>query len=180
MFAFVREWVVSVDASGPMEALRADDASEGGPWRPWRRRATFLAGRAFWCWPALAVACLGFYRIRQPELWRDELASWTFATRSVPGLLATAQHTDAAQVPYYLVLHFWIAAFGSSILVMRSLSVLAMAGAAAFTALAARDLAGRRAGVAAGLVLAVVPSVSRFAQEDRFYALGMLVAALAT
>jgi mannosyltransferase len=126
------------------------------------------------------VACLGLYRVRRPELWRDELASWNFATRSVPGLLATAQHTNAAQVPYYLVLHFWIAAFGSSVLVMRGLSVFAMAGAAAFTALAARDLAGRRAGVASGLVLAVVPSVARFAQEVRFYALGMLVAALAT
>jgi mannosyltransferase len=162
-----------------MEAQQADDASGGGPGRPWRQAAS-LAGRAFWCWPPLTVACLGLYQVRRPELWRDELASWNFATRSVPGLMATAQHTDAAQVPYYLVLHFWIAAFGSSVLVMRGLSVLAMAGAAAFTALAARDLAGRRAGVAAGLVLAVVPSVSRFAQEVRFYALGMLVAALAT
>src|SRR6185312_2573237 len=41
-------------------------------------------------------------------------------------------------------------------------------------------LAGARAGLVAGLVFALVPSVSRFAQEVRFYALATLVATLAT
>src|SRR5581483_7192807 len=46
--------------------------------------------------------------------------------------------------------------------------------------LVGRRLAGARAGLTAGLVFAVVPSVSRFAQEIRFYALAVLVATLAT
>lgn len=145
----------------------------GGGWSRW-------ALRTCWLWPALATAGLGSYQIARPELWRDELASWFFASLSLPRLLATAQVTDGAQAPYYLVLHYWMEVFGSSVPAMRALSVLAMAGAAAFVALAARDLAGPGTGTAAGLVFALVPSVSRFAQEVRFYALAACFAALAT
>ena len=63
---------------------------------------------------------------------------------------------------------------------MRLLSVLAMAGAAACVTLAGRRLAGARAGLLAGLVFALLPSVSRFAQEVRFYAPEVLAVALAT
>jgi mannosyltransferase len=63
---------------------------------------------------------------------------------------------------------------------MRFLSVLTMAGAAACVALVGRRLAGARAGLISGLVFALVPSVSRFAQEVRFYAPAVLVATLAT
>ena len=113
-------------------------------------------------------------------LWRDELMSWSIASRSLPGLLATARHVDAAQAAYYFVLHCWMLVFGDSVIAMRLLSVLAMAGAAACVALLGRRLFGGRGGVAAGLVFAVVPSISRFAQEVRFYALGVLAATLAT
>lgn len=168
--------------SGPLDRVSAPVAAPpaAGPPPPAVGGARQWASRTSFCWPALATACLSAYQAGRPELWRDELASWSFATRSVPELLATARNTNGAQFPYYLVLHYWITAFGSSVPAMRALSVLAMAGAAAFVTLAARELAGTRAGVTAGLVFAVVPSVSRFAQEVRFYALAMLFAALAT
>ena len=173
---------VPVATEGPPEPpLAAGPAGlrTGRP-RARHRGAIRWAARTSWCWPALVTACLGLFQVSRPELWRDELAGWSFATRSVHGLLATARNTGGAQLPYYLILHSWIAAFGSSVTAMRALSVLAMAGAAAFVALAARELAGTRAGVAAGLVFAVIPSISRFAQEVRFYALAMCFAALAT
>jgi mannosyltransferase len=47
-------------------------------------------------------------------------------------------------------------------------------------ALIGRRLAGGAAGLASGLVFAVIPSVSRYAQEARPYAFAMLFAALAT
>jgi hypothetical protein len=34
-----------------------------------------------WCWPALVTLAFGFYQVGRPELWRDELASWSFASR---------------------------------------------------------------------------------------------------
>jgi len=138
------------------------------------------AARAPWCWPALLTLVLGFYQVGRPELWRDELSSWSFGTRPLSSLIATARHTGATQLAYYLVLHVWIMAFGASVDAMRSLSVLAMAAAAACVAAVGRRLAGDRAGLLSGLVFALVPSVSRFAQEVRFYSLEVLVAMLAT
>jgi mannosyltransferase len=138
------------------------------------------AARLPWAWPALLTLALGFYQMGRPELWRDELASWSFASRPVSSLIASARHTGATQVAYYLLLHVWMAAFGDSADAMRSLSVLAMAGAAACVTLVGRRLAGARAGLISGLVFALVPSVSRFSQEIRFYALAVLVATLAT
>jgi mannosyltransferase len=145
--------------------------------------AEALAGwleRVPWCWPALLTLAVGWYQIGRPELWRDELASWSFASRPLSSLIATARHTGATQLVYYVLLHAWIMAFGDSVDAMRSLSVLAMAGAAACVTLVGRRLAGARAGLISGLVFALVPSVSRFAQEVRFYALEVLVATVAT
>ena len=67
------------------------------------RRTAFddLAGQAArlpWCWPALLTLAFGFYQVGRPELWRDELASWSFASRSVPELIAAARHTGATQL----------------------------------------------------------------------------------
>ncbi len=138
------------------------------------------AMRVTWCWPVLLTLVLGLYQIDRPELWRDELASWSLATRPLPDLIATARHIDATDLAYYLLLHFWIAAFGDSTYAMRGLSVLAMAAAAACVTLTGQKLAGVRAGLVAGLVFGLTPSVSRFAQETRPYALDVLVATLAT
>jgi mannosyltransferase len=140
-----------------------------------------MAGRVPpWCWPALLTLALGCYQVGRPELWRDELSSWSFGTRSLSSLITTARHTGATQLAYYLLLHVWISAFGDSVDAMRALSVLAMAAAAACVTAVGRRLAGTRAGLCSGLVFALVPSVSRFAQEVRFYSLEVLVAMLAT
>src|SRR6185312_6653798 len=171
---YVRE-DLAVTRPGPAEDRAAIPAGLASP----EGLADRIA-RLAWCWPALLALILGLYQVSRPELWRDELASWSFASRPVPSLIASARHTGATQLAYYLLLHGWIAAFGDSADAMRALSVLAMAAAAACVALVGRRLAGARAGLTAGLVFALVPSVSRFAQEIRFYALAVLVATLAT
>lgn len=168
-------------APDDLAPARPDGSGTGIP----SRRTAFddladRAARLSWCWPALVSLVFGFYQVGRPELWRDELASWSFAGRPVPALITAARHTGATQLAYYLVLHFWMAAFGDSADAMRAPSVLAMAGAAACVALVGRRLAGNRAGLLAGLVFALVPSVSRFAQEVRFYAFAVLAATLAT
>jgi mannosyltransferase len=98
----------------------------------------------------------------------------------VSSLIATAGNTGATQMAYYLLLHFWMTVFGDSVDAMRILSVLAMAAAAACVTLIGRRLAGVRAALVSGLVFALVPSISRFAQEVRFYSVEVLVAMLAT
>ena len=132
------------------EGLATARPDENGTGIPARRTAfddlADQAARLPWCWPALLTLALGLYQMGRPELWRDELASWSFASRPVSSMIATARHTGATQLAYYLLLHVWMGAFGDSTDAMRSLSVLAMAAAAACVALVGRRLAGARAG----------------------------------
>ncbi|RSS79384.1 hypothetical protein EF918_17560 [Streptomyces sp. WAC06614] len=74
----------------------------------------------------------------------------------------------------------WTGLVGHSPQMLRLPSALAMAGAAAFVALTGRRLFGARAGLVAGLLFALVPSVSRYAQEARGYAFVVLAVAAAT
>ncbi|MER6397012.1 glycosyltransferase family 39 protein [Kitasatospora sp. NPDC001603] len=125
-----------------------------------------------WLWPALVMLCVGAYRLGTPELWRDEVATWTVATRSLGDLLGLLQHIDASNGAYYLLMHGWTSVFGDSAIALRLPSVLAMAGAAAFVALTAQRLfGGRVAAIGGGLLFSVVPLISRYAQEARSYAL---------
>ncbi|MER7754794.1 glycosyltransferase family 39 protein [Kitasatospora sp. NPDC097643] len=134
-----------------------------------------------WLWPAVVMLGVGGYRLGTPEPWRDEIATWTVATRSLGDLLRLLQHIDASNGAYYLLMHGWTAVFGDSVIALRFPSVLAMAGAAAFVALAAERLfGGRVAAVSAGLLFTVVPPVSRYAQEARSYALVTCAIAAAT
>ncbi len=162
--------------SAPSQTNGDDGQSGRFPWHDLAMRAM----RVVWLWPALLTLIAGLYGVTRPELWRDELSSWSFASRPVPELVTIVHHSDATQLGYYLLLHYWIAAFGDSVFAMRLLSVLAMAGAAACVTLVGRRLTNERAGLLAGVVFALVPSVSRFAQEVRFYALEVLVAMIAT
>jgi len=172
--------VTATGSVGQRVRVTGHDAGAGLPGRTIFDGLAGLTARAPWCWPTLLTLAFGFYQVGRPELWRDELASWSFATRPLPSLMAAAHRSGATQLAYYLALHVWIAAFGDSVDTMRALSVLAMAAAAACVTLIGRRLAGTRAGLISGLVFALVPSVSRFAQEVRFYALAVFAATLAT
>jgi mannosyltransferase len=133
-----------------------------------------------WAAPVVVSAALGLYEIGGPQLWRDELASWSAASRSLPQLWHMLHSIDAVLGVYYFGLHLWMAVFGQSATAMRLPSVIAMTGAAAVVALIGRRLAGGAAGLASGLVFALIPSVSRYAQEARPYAFAMFFATLAT
>ncbi|MEV7775355.1 glycosyltransferase family 39 protein [Kitasatospora sp. NPDC086791] len=139
--------------------------------RPAVRPVVRLLGQV-WLWPAVVMLAVGGYRLGTPDLWRDEIATSTVATRSLGDLLRLLQHIDASNGAYYLLMHGWTAVFGDSTVALRIPSVLAMAGAAAFVALTARRLfGGRVAAMSAGLLFTVPPLVSRYAQEARSYAL---------
>jgi len=177
-------WSRAVTAAEDTRALRPPARPDGRGTATPASRTVFddlvdRAARVGWCWSALLTLVLGLYQMGRPELWRDELASWSFASRPLPSLLAAARRSGATQLAYYLALHAWISTFGDSADAMRTLSVLAMAASAACVALVGRRLAGARAGLISGLIFTLVPSVSRFAQEIRFYAFEVLIATLA-
>ncbi|MEV4480572.1 glycosyltransferase family 39 protein [Micromonospora coxensis] len=148
------------------------------------RRGPATSGRRVqslvWLVPTLATLAAGLVGIGHAQPWRDELATWSAATRPLPDLFRLTGTVDAATGPYYLLLHGWVRLFGDSPAALRLPSALAMAAAAGLTAVLGRRLFGARAGLLAGLLLAVLPGTSRYAQEARSYALATLFAVLAT
>ncbi|WP_428967134.1 glycosyltransferase family 39 protein [Micromonospora fluostatini] len=125
----------------------------------------------------LAVTLTGVDRA-QP--WRDELASWSAATRSLGDLARMVGTIDAATGPWYLLLHGWLALAGDSVTALRLPSALAVSGAAGLTTVLGQRLLGAPAGLLAGLLFAVLPGTSRYGQEARPYALAAFLAVLAT
>src|SRR5215469_9237021 len=124
----------------PAIGRSAEDEDAAATQRPrsWRPAAASL----IWAVPAAVTAALGLYQIGVPMLC----------------------HVDAVLGVYYFGIHLWMGIFGDSATAMRLPSVIAMAGAAAVVALTGRRLAGAGAGLAGGLVFAVTPSASRYAQ----------------
>jgi mannosyltransferase len=113
----------------------------------------------------LAVAGSGV-----PSYWGDEAASVLSAGRSLPSLLGMLEKIDAVHGLYYLFLHGWIGLFGSSEFAVRLPSAIGVGFAAAGVVVLGTQLVDRRTGVIAGILLALLPVVTRFGIEARSYA----------
>lgn len=135
---------------------------------------------AAWPLPVITAVMVLSTGATSSQLWRDEVATWSAATRSIPDLLKLGANTDAVLTPYYALMHFWTAIFGDSELALRAPSMLAMVGVVWITALLGRTLTGPVSGMLAGLLLAFIPAISRFGHEARPYALASFAVVLAT
>ncbi|GGP77805.1 glycosyltransferase family 39 protein [Streptosporangium pseudovulgare] len=131
--------------------------------------------------PTVAAAIAG-WGITVPSLWRDESVTGMAARMSLPELRALLADIDTVHALYYLLMRPFAAlgASGPVELMLRLPSLLAFAAAAYGVAVLGRRLAGPAAGLWSGLLYAVLPIMSRYAQEARGYALVSAVAVLAT
>ncbi|WBB54912.1 glycosyltransferase family 39 protein [Verrucosispora sp. WMMD573] len=133
-----------------------------------------------WLVPATVTLLVTLVGLDTAQLWRDELATWSAATRGLGGLFRLAGTIDAATGPYYLFMHAWLASAGDSVAALRLPSALAMAATAGLTAVLGHRLWDTRVGTLAGLLFAVLPGTSRYGQEARPYALVSALAVLST
>jgi mannosyltransferase len=163
---------VTASAGSPVTVHGPDGAVTG-------QRRTALAGGSRWLpvIPAAVTLAVMLYQLQRPSFWRDEGATLAAVHRSLPQMFRMLGYQDAVHGAYYLLIWFWVRLFGSGEVALRFPSAVAMAVAAAFITLIGRRLVSPGAGLAAGLVFAALPSVSRYGQEARSYA---FVAALAT
>jgi mannosyltransferase len=130
--------------------------------------------------PAVVCFAAAWQGAGQRKLWNDEYATYHAATLSWDELWRLLDNVDRVLTLYYVVMHFWVSLAGDSITMLRLPAIVAMACAAGFTALAGQRLLNSHAGLIAGLVFAVIPTVTRYAQEGRSYAFAVAFAALAT
>ncbi len=127
--------------------------------------------------PAAVTLLAGLYRISGPSFSKDETATLAAVHRSFPQLIRLLGHVDVVHGAYYVLIWVVVRVLGgSSELIVRLPSALAMAAAAYVITLLGRRLVSGWAGLAAGLTFAILPSVSSYAQDARE---GALLAALA-
>ncbi|MFI0915515.1 hypothetical protein [Streptomyces abikoensis] len=142
-----------------------------------RVRWTRAAG---WVSPALALG-LGLWGNTIPSAWTDEVVTIDVARRSWPELMELLGRVDAVHGLHY-VLMYLVGQLNGGLneFLARVPSAMAVAVAAAGLTRLGRLLGGPRLGLYAGLLLAVLPTASRYAQEARSFAFVMAAAVLAT
>jgi len=141
----------------------------GPPGRPW-----LAAG------PPLLTLALALWGITGPSYWRDEAATLAATGRPFGRMIAMLGHVDAVHGAYYVLMWAVVRLGGTGELTTRLPSALAMTAATAGVVAIGQRLAGRAAGLVAGLVFAVLPEVSWFAQDARSYAIVTALAVAAS
>jgi mannosyltransferase len=130
--------------------------------------------------PAACMFVLAMWNLARPSYWRDEAATLSAVRRSLPDLWHMLGHTDVVHGAYYLLLWPIVHGVGSGELATRLPSAAAAAAAAGGVAAIGRRVADAQVGLAAGLIFAVLPVTSEFAQQARSYAIVMALAVAAS
>jgi hypothetical protein len=146
----------------------------------WARAGWARAGwaRAGWALPLVVAAVLGGWRLTGPSLWADELATWGAVRLSWAQLWDLSGSVDAVLTPYYAMMKAYAAVAGTSTAALRLPAVVAVVATTGVVTLLGRRVSAGT-GLTAGLLFAILPVTSRYAQEARPYAFVMLCAALA-
>jgi mannosyltransferase len=167
--------------------LSSPAAYDNSPTRPLAtpRRASRRPLAQVWAWgpflvPAAVTASIGLIGLAVPEAGPREQLTRVFAALPPDRILESARDTDAVNAFYYLLISLWSAVAGDDLVALRLPSLAAMALAVGLAGELGRRLLGPGTGLCAGLMLAALPVVSRWAQEARPYALALLGATAAT
>ncbi|HLY82521.1 MAG TPA: glycosyltransferase family 39 protein [Acidimicrobiales bacterium] len=107
------------------------------------------------------------------DLWLDEALSVNIAKLPLRQLPAALRH-DGAPPLYYVLLHFWMRAFGQGDFAVRALSGLASMIALPFAWLAGRRLGGRTCAWATLVLTATSPFAIAYATTTRMYSFMIL------
>ncbi|HEX3539282.1 MAG TPA: glycosyltransferase family 39 protein [Acidimicrobiales bacterium] len=104
------------------------------------------------------------------QLWLDEALSVNISKLPLGQIPGALRH-DGAPPLYYVMLHFWMLAFGEGNFAVRALSGLMSVAALPLAWLAGKRLGGRRLAWASLLLLASSPFAINYATSARMYTL---------
>lgn len=178
-----------------MQQLEAPTVSTGTPAPPLIETAPrsartvdrFSLGR--WFGPELAVCLVAgvvfAWRVGAPGPWRDEAATLVIADRTLPQMLSLTRSIDLVHLAYYLCVHALMelsppALLSEGLPEIRMIGVIACALTAGVLVRIGRQLDSLPVGVTAGLIFALGPLSSRYAQEARPYAIVIFACTFAT
>ncbi|MBY6707818.1 glycosyltransferase family 39 protein [Rhodococcus sp. BP-241] len=128
-----------------------------------------------------AVAAIwNMWRLSSPSMWQDEIATVENTRYGLSGVLSVVQDRDAVMAAYYVAIDAWTAVFGTSDASFRFPSVLAMAVAASASFLLSRKYVGTLGSSVVAVLVTAAPSMTRYAQEARVYAVVVACVVVAT
>lgn len=154
-----------------------------GPfWRrlaPWCRRLPIPPGTMEVVVLALLALVLRLLRLTEHSLWFDEAMSVHWARQDVGRILQVGLGLVEDKHPpgYYLLLHFWMRAFGDGEVALRTLGALLGALTVPPLVRLGESLWDRRTGLLAGLYVACSPILIWYSQEVRMFGLAATLAA---
>ena len=111
------------------------------------------------------------------SLWGDEAWAATLAVKPIIQLITTVAR-DTSPPFYYLLLHAWMKIFGTSEVVIRSLSFLFFLGTVWTVFLIGKRLWDKKTGFLAALITFTNPFLFSYAFEGRMYSLLVLTSTL--
>ncbi|HZO77282.1 MAG TPA: glycosyltransferase family 39 protein [Solirubrobacteraceae bacterium] len=127
------------------------------------------------------VAVSAYVRTRalSGQFWIDEAITSGISTHSLGAIPGILRH-DGNPPLYYLLLHFWMRAFGTSEAATHSLSLLFGLLTIPVAMWSGWSLFGRRVGLFAAVMFATNAWLTQYAQETRMYELMALLGLIAT
>jgi hypothetical protein len=127
----------------------------------------------------LAISAYMRSRALSGQLWIDEAITTGISAHPVSAIPGILRH-DGNPPLYYLLLHFWMRAFGTSESATHALSLLFGLATIPVAMWAGWSLFGRRVGLIAGVLFAFNAWLTQYAEETRMYELMALLGLLAT
>jgi len=184
-----RPWAKAGGLSSAMTAGESQPGTEHG--RPavaedlalaevWQQPPAWEASPWVVLIPAMLALGFGLWGLGSHPFSRDEGATVLAVSRTYPQLVRMLGNIDVVHGGYYSLMWVITQIGGTSELAVRLPSAVAVAAAAGTLAALGRQLAGAMAGLAAGLVFAVLPTMSYYGQLGREYAFVIALATLAS
>jgi mannosyltransferase len=141
-----------------------------------RKALTGGGGVAVDCVLLLALAgAMRFVSLDHASLWIDELFSVSWSQLELSFLLGEGARIETNPPGYYVLLHGWMALFGTSESALRAFSALASTLTVLVVYGIGRTMARRPTALLAGLLMGLNPVAIASAQEARGYALAALL-----
>jgi mannosyltransferase len=168
--------------SSPAPRTAVGELQPAGSRRLSTRSADAKKARAaafpYWIVPPLVSLAVALWGIGEPAYSRDEVATLSAAERPFGELVRMLHNIDVVHGTYYAIIWLVVRVAGPGELATRLPSALAMAVAAAAVFGLGKRLVSARAGLAGGLVFALIPYASYWGQTARPYALETALAAI--
>ena len=126
----------------------------------------------------IAGLALRLYHLSYNSIWSDEGFSVASGNATVPQVIHEILTVEPHPPTYYLILHYWIDAFGASPAAIRAPSVIFGVGAIFVVYKIGATLSDRRLGGVSSFLMAISPVQIQYGTEARMYSLLTFAAAL--